>query len=118
MKIGELARKADVSPRMLRYYEAHGVLHPARSDAGYRIYDDADVKAVMQLKTLSQAGLPLDTIRPLLPCLQTSGTDRQPPCEALRKRIREKVAMIEQQINQLNRAQEVLSSLLSPSDSR
>ncbi len=39
MKIGELARQAQINPRTLRYYERIGLLVPsARTAAGYRLY--------------------------------------------------------------------------------
>ena len=39
MKIGELAKRLDISTDTLRYYEKHGLLSfSERSESGYRIY--------------------------------------------------------------------------------
>jgi len=39
--IGELAAELGLNPRMLRYYEARGVLPPAtRTISGYRVYGE------------------------------------------------------------------------------
>ena len=45
MVIGELGRKVGVSPKTIRYYEQAGVLPPAvRSESGYRVYSELDVR--------------------------------------------------------------------------
>jgi DNA-binding transcriptional MerR regulator len=52
MRIGELARSAGVSPDVLRAWERrYGLLRPARSEGGYRLYsaeDDARVRAMVR----------------------------------------------------------------------
>ncbi|MGI5413894.1 MerR family DNA-binding transcriptional regulator [Streptomyces chartreusis] len=40
MKIGELAAKTGVAPRLLRYYEEVGILTPWRPPNGYRSYGE------------------------------------------------------------------------------
>lgn len=48
--VGELAKKAGVSARTLRYYDQAGLLKPDRvTDAGYRLYGDEAVPALMQI---------------------------------------------------------------------
>lgn len=44
MHIRELSKVTGVSLRSLRYYEQKHLLSPARSENGYRIYEDIDVK--------------------------------------------------------------------------
>ena len=50
MKIGALAKETGVSVRMLRYYEAEGLLAPARTSGGYRDYGSADRDTVERIK--------------------------------------------------------------------
>ena len=53
MRINEAARHAGTSPRMLRYYEAEGLLAPVRRDNGYRDYGAGEVLAARQIVALS-----------------------------------------------------------------
>jgi MerR family transcriptional regulator, thiopeptide resistance regulator len=66
-RIGELAAAAHVSVRTLRHYDAIGLLRPAqRTDAGYRVYAEADVVRLYRILGLRSLGLPLDEIGGLL----------------------------------------------------
>ena len=62
MRITEAARHAGTSPRMLRYYEAEGLLAPARCDNGYRDYGAGEVLVARQIVALSHAGFPVSLI--------------------------------------------------------
>jgi MerR family copper efflux transcriptional regulator len=47
MNIGQAAKASGVSAKMLRYYEAIGLIPRAgRTNAGYRVYSDADVNTL------------------------------------------------------------------------
>jgi DNA-binding transcriptional MerR regulator len=60
MLIGELSRRSGVSVRMLRHYDRIGLVSPsARSGAGYREYDAADVRRLFQAEALRTLGLSL-----------------------------------------------------------
>ncbi|WNV82255.1 MerR family transcriptional regulator [Umezawaea sp. Da 62-37] len=71
MRIGELAAKAGVSVRALRYYEEQGLLAAERSASGQRHYPDSGVDQVMLIQQLYAAGLPSKSIRAVLPCVET-----------------------------------------------
>lgn len=60
MRISELAERTGVSPRLLRHYEARGLLCPARDAHGWRVYDEADRARVEQIRLLLDAGIPAD----------------------------------------------------------
>lgn len=64
--IGELAALAGVSTRTLRHYESCGLLLPARTANGYRVYSQADAKRLAQILAMRQCGLPLVTIRRMM----------------------------------------------------
>ena len=66
MRIGELARRTGVAPRLLRYYEEQGLLAPGRRENGYRSYDDADVAQVERIVGLVRSGVPTRLVRLLL----------------------------------------------------
>jgi len=69
MRIGELAGRAGVSVRSLRYYEEQGLLHSTRSASGQRHYTDDEVERVRFIQRLYAAGLSSRTVAELLPCV-------------------------------------------------
>lgn len=57
-RIGELSRRTDVAPDLLRAWERrYGLLEPSRSDGGYRLYSEGDVERVQTMKTHLADGL-------------------------------------------------------------
>lgn len=57
VRIGELSRRVGVAPETLRAWERrYGVLQPARTDAGYRIYTDADEFRARRMRELIDGG--------------------------------------------------------------
>ena len=58
LRIGELARRAGVSTAALRAWERrYGLLEPARSPSGYRLYSSADLDRVETMQAHLAAGL-------------------------------------------------------------
>ncbi|HYI83884.1 MAG TPA: Cu(I)-responsive transcriptional regulator [Acetobacteraceae bacterium] len=67
MTIGEAARLSGVSAKMIRWYEARGLLPPAdRSDSGYRRYGEADVHTLRFVRRARDLGWTVDGIADLL----------------------------------------------------
>lgn len=67
LTVGELAKHGGVSRTTLLYYERIGLLVPsARSDAGYRLYTDADAARLLQVREYRTSGLTLEAIAILL----------------------------------------------------
>lgn len=76
MRIGELARRAGVSVRSLRYYEEQGLLESERSSSsGQRHYPEAAVDRVILLQRLYAGGLSSRTIGEVLPCVDRPSSD-------------------------------------------
>ncbi|SCG40123.1 MerR family transcriptional regulator [Micromonospora humi] len=69
MRIGELATRAGVSVRALRYYEQQELLDSTRSASGQRHYPDDAVERVRLIQQLYAAGLSSRSIVDLLPCV-------------------------------------------------
>src|SRR5262245_48659261 len=62
-RVGALAAATGLTVRTLHYYEEIGLLVASgRSDAGHRLYDDADVARLYRICLLRRLGLPLDEI--------------------------------------------------------
>ncbi|WP_067650308.1 MerR family transcriptional regulator [Nocardia harenae] len=60
MLIGEVARRSGVSTRMLRHYDALGLVRPTgRTVGGYREYADADIRRIFHVESLRTLGLSL-----------------------------------------------------------
>jgi MerR family transcriptional regulator, light-induced transcriptional regulator len=58
LRIGELSRRAGVSPELLRAWERrYGLLQPARSPGGLRLYSDADLERVRAMQEHLAAGV-------------------------------------------------------------
>lgn len=72
--VRELAQLTGLTPRALRYYDAIGLLRPAR-DAGndYRLYGPQEVDRLEQILLYRAMGVPLERIRHIL---DTPGMDQ------------------------------------------
>lgn len=116
MKIGDLAARTGVAPRLLRYYEQVGILHPLRSSNGYRTYGEPAVDRVLQIRDLLEAGLTTEMIREVLPCLD-AGRERPdprqcpPPAQDL-DGLRRQLVSIERRIDVLQRNRQAISDYL------
>jgi MerR family transcriptional regulator, thiopeptide resistance regulator len=63
-KVGELARRTGLTVRALHHYDDIGLLHPSvRSDAGYRLYNAADIERLHTVQALQHLGLSLNDIQ-------------------------------------------------------
>ncbi len=73
LQIGEVAKKAGVSVRTVRYYEELGLLQPSGlTSGGMRLYRDAEVTRLRFIRRLRTLRLSLDEIKVAL------GLDRPP----------------------------------------
>jgi len=67
MNIGEAAKQSAVTAKMIRHYESLGLLPPApRTDAGYRVYDDASVHTLRFIRRARDLGFGMKEIDTLL----------------------------------------------------
>ncbi|WEX87769.1 MerR family transcriptional regulator [Sinorhizobium garamanticum] len=117
MKIGELSKRTGVSIRMLRYYEAEGLLKPQRTTSGYRDYDPAELRAVERIRLLGSAGMTLATIRRFLPCVRGEGLVFE-PCDELRNVLHEQIRLADQKAEKLAQSRNVLENFLHEIEQR
>ncbi|WP_198961780.1 MerR family transcriptional regulator [Pseudonocardia sp. MH-G8] len=78
LRVGDLAARTGVNPRLLRYYENQGLIEAARSSTGQRLFEPTAVEQVRYVRQLLDAGLPTRVIGELLGCIRESG--RLEPC--------------------------------------
>lgn len=94
--VGEVAEIAKVTVRTLHHYDEIGLLTPSRrSGAGYRLYTEADIARLQQIRFHRELGLALEEVRRVLDAPEYD------PREALREhrrrlveRLRETEALV------------------------
>jgi MerR family transcriptional regulator, heat shock protein HspR len=64
--ISVAAERADMQIQNLRVYERRGLLEPARTPGGTRLYSDADIVVLQRIAELLAEGLNLAGIRRVL----------------------------------------------------
>jgi DNA-binding transcriptional MerR regulator len=113
MRIGEVAAKAGVSVRALRYYEEQRLLAPTRSPSGQRHYPDSAVDRVLFIQQLYAAGLTSSTLREILPCVHTGIAT-----PAMRTRLGTERDRISTRIDRLAAARDRLDALITTVDTQ
>ncbi len=67
MTVHEVSKLAGVSIRTLQYYDKIGLLHPAGyTEAGYRLYDDADLERLQHILLFRELEFPLKDIKVII----------------------------------------------------
>ncbi|RZU62638.1 redoxin family protein [Zhihengliuella halotolerans] len=114
MLIGELARRAQVTVKAVRYYESIGLLEPARMVNGYRSFDQDHLRAVTEIRELSALGIPPQKAGPFLECLDL-GHERGDECVSSLAVYRDTIADLNQMIGALARRRDALQQRLDRS---
>jgi len=67
LQIGEVAERAALSLRTVRYYEEQGLVRPARrSDGGFRLYTEEQVQRLLLIKQMKPLDFTVEQMRELL----------------------------------------------------
>lgn len=117
MRIGELADRAQVSQKAVRYYEARGLLRSERLPNGYRDYDEGDLRVVEEIKQLTGLGIRVEDTRPFVECL-TSGHRQGDDCVPSVEAYREAIAELDDRMSELRRRRDELAELLQRAEAR
>jgi DNA-binding transcriptional MerR regulator len=118
VRIGELGRRAGVSPRTLRHYEELGLLAARRRANGYRDYDERDVRVVAEIRSLVDLGFALEETRPFVECLR-AGNPTGASCPDSRAVQRRKLAEVDEWLARLHAVRrELVAQLGDPPDPR
>lgn len=65
--VNEVSKISGVSIRALHYYDAKGLLHPAKvTEAGYRMYDDEQLRRLQLIMLFKELDFPLEDIKQIL----------------------------------------------------
>jgi DNA-binding transcriptional MerR regulator len=98
LKIGELARRAGVTQKALRFYERKRVLPPAqRAPNGYRLYGDDAVEMLGFIKQATGLGLTLAEIKDIIAIRQGG----RPPCTHVHRLLQDKAVELDRKLEDL-----------------
>lgn len=108
LRIGDVARRADVSIDAVRFYEREGLLgRVRRSAAGQRHYDDETVRRLAFVRRATALGFSLAEVKGLL----TLRVSARMPCERVRSSALAKLADIDRRIEELQAMRGALARL-------
>ena len=111
--IGDVAKRAGVSPPTIRYYEEIGLLlATSRSASGYRRYSDTAVEDLRFIRKAQALGFALDEVREILRLSRSGKT----PCERVLSLAHEHLAAIDERIRQLQSFRDHLAADLTKWD--
>lgn len=115
LKIGEVAKRADVGIETIRYYERQGLLSkPDRRPSGYRQYDASVVARLQFIRRTKELGFTLVEIKELLGLWFDVNTR----CIHVRQRAERKIMDIEEKIQSLLKMQTSLNQIINQCEHR
>lgn len=110
LKISELAAQTGLSAHTLRFYEKNGLISAStRSEAGYRFYNDSDVRRVQFVKTARNTGFSLEDIAQLLSIRVDKHSHS---CQEVTDITRHKLEAVNAKLAELQSMQQTLELLL------
>jgi len=99
MRIGELADRAGVTTKTIRFWESTGLLaDPTRTSSGYRDYGPQSIDRLEFIRHAKTAGLTLAEIRQVL----VLSDDGRPPCEHVTELINRHLSDLDHRIRELH----------------
>lgn len=108
-RIGELAQRCEVKTDTLRFYDKHGLLKPSqRSESGYRIYSEHDLKRLRFILRAKAIGFSLIEIGELL-SIELDKANWA--CSDVKAVVESKLADLQIRIAELNHFEKSLQSL-------
>src|SRR5437868_3014696 len=114
LKIGDVARRAELSIDAVRFYEREGLLgRVRRTAAGQRQYDDETVRRLAFVRRATALGFSLAEVKSLLSLRVSSRL----PCNRVRERALAKLADIDRRIAELQDMRGALARLAASCNS-
>jgi DNA-binding transcriptional MerR regulator len=113
--IGEAARRAGVSPDLIRYYERVGVLPKApRTAGGCRYYSEDALGRVLFVRNAIRFGFSAKELAAFLKARDAG----HPPCHSVRAAGRRLLEQIDDQLRHLQQARAAMADTLAAWDTR
>jgi DNA-binding transcriptional MerR regulator len=92
MHVAEMAERARLSHRTVRYYDDEGLLVAARSAGNQRLYTEADLERLLLIREMKPLGFTLDDMRKLMATLDRLATTGDPALPEDRAALMEFIA--------------------------
>lgn len=108
MNIGDVARRAGLPAKTIRYYEDIGLVRPLRDANGYRAFRDTDLHKLTFLARARALGFTIEDCRTLLALWE----DQSRASGDVKRLAAEHLAMIDQKISELGAMRDTLSELM------
>ncbi|HWF66213.1 MAG TPA: heavy metal-responsive transcriptional regulator [Acidobacteriaceae bacterium] len=109
LTMGRMAKRAEVNPQTIRYYEREGLIEAeARLSSGYRLFSEDSVQRVRFIKRTQKLGFSLDEIKELL-SMRQKRTGRE--VAAVKRLAAAKIAEIDRKIQALTSMRSTLKQL-------
>ena len=114
LQIGEVAKRAGVSVRTVRYYEEMGLLPPAGlTSGGIRLYSQRDVTRLCFIRRLKALGMSIEEIKTSLSVPEPAPVSRQQRVERTLELLRLQKAKSQEQMAELARLEEDIDTALA-----
>ncbi len=98
LKIGEVAARAGVTAKAIRFYEVAGVLpQPTRGPNGYRVYRSDVLEIVKFVRQAAGLGLTLAEIKDIVAIRQGG----RPPCSHVQRLLQDKARDLDRKLKDL-----------------
>ncbi len=110
MQSKQAARALGITQRMLRHYETSGLMAVKRSENGYRLYSEEDLRRAARIRDFIAAGFSTREVRGMSACLSDDGSG---PCEGGIKQYSEKLASIDRLQADLDERRRTIEARLS-----
>ncbi len=113
MKIGEVSQASGIGIEALRFYERSGLLgKPARSQSGYRLYDEGVLERLAFIRKAQTLGFSLEEIKQIISDAQSGAS----PCDDVREIVRQRLSELDERMREMRRYRKELAETLEEWD--
>lgn len=105
MNIGQISKQTGISSKMIRYYEEIGLIDAAkRTDSGYRIYTERDLKTLNFIRHARELGFSSEQMKELISLWKNTGRTSAEVKQLATKHIEQlnqKIQVMQEMVNSL-----------------
>lgn len=109
LPIGKVAERTGLAVSAIRFYEAEGLVHPIRTEAGQRQFRRSDIRRISFVKIAQELGFSLSDIREEMAKLPEGRTPTKADWEKISRRFK---AELDDRIARLQRTRDKLDGCI------